>query len=107
MSLAREPSPERTISPKDRAAAALGRAGLDPKNGVAPGPVAVAGYAEPSLVFALGTATDLGDAAEAAGALADGQPALVEHRQEPALVAALKAARTPARRVGEVDGYDY
>jgi 4-amino-4-deoxy-L-arabinose transferase-like glycosyltransferase len=62
-----------------RAAAALGRAGLDPKDGVVPGPVAVAGYAEPSLVFALGTETDLATADEAADALASGQPALVEH----------------------------
>jgi 4-amino-4-deoxy-L-arabinose transferase-like glycosyltransferase len=91
----------------DRAAAALGRAGLDPKDGVVPGPVAVAGYAEPSLVFALGTETDLDDAQGAADAVADGQPALVEVKQEPAFVADLKKAGTPATRMGEVDGYDY
>ena len=90
-----------------RAAVALGQAGLDPKDGVTPGPVAVAGYAEPSLVFALGTETDLDEADDAAAALAEGQPALVEKKQEAALVADLKAAKTPARRMGEVDGYDY
>ncbi|HTK34369.1 MAG TPA: glycosyltransferase family 39 protein [Caulobacteraceae bacterium] len=91
----------------DRAAAALDRAGLDPKAGVVPGPVAVAGYAEPSLVFALGAETDLDTVEGAAQALAGGQPALVERKQEPALIAELKAARTPATRLGEVGGYDY
>ena len=39
-----------------RAATAVRAQGLDPRNGVTPGPVAVAGYAEPSIVFALGIA---------------------------------------------------
>jgi 4-amino-4-deoxy-L-arabinose transferase-like glycosyltransferase len=91
----------------DRADDALGAAGLDPKDGVTPGPVAVAGYAEPSIVFALGAETQLGDADDAADALAEGRPALVERHQEPALAADLAAAKTPARRVGEVAGYDY
>jgi 4-amino-4-deoxy-L-arabinose transferase-like glycosyltransferase len=91
----------------DRTVAALGRAGLDPRNGVTPGPVAVAGYSEPSLVFRLGTETQLGDAATAADALSEGRPAIVEAAQEPALRAALAAEGTRARRVGEVKGYDY
>jgi 4-amino-4-deoxy-L-arabinose transferase-like glycosyltransferase len=42
-----------------RTAAAMERADLLPRQGIADAPVAVAGYAEPSLVFALGTATEL------------------------------------------------
>jgi len=90
-----------------RAGDALAAAGLDPRNGVTPGPVAVAGYSEPSIVFRLGTATELGDAATSANALAQGRPALVERRQEPALRAALAASGAPARKVGEVAGFDY
>jgi 4-amino-4-deoxy-L-arabinose transferase-like glycosyltransferase len=91
----------------ERAAAALRRAGLDPRNGLTPGPVTVAGYAEPSLVFALGTPTQLAGAPEAAQALAEGRPALVEGRQDAALRAALAASGTTAARLGEVSGYDY
>ena len=40
--------------------------------------MAVAGYAEPSLVFALGTATELDGAAEAAQAVVESRPAIVE-----------------------------
>ena len=91
----------------DRAASALARAGLDPRDGATPGPVAVAGYAEPSLVFALGTETVLGDADDAADALAEGRPALVSRKQEAALRTALQAAGTKGESVGDVRGYDY
>ena len=91
----------------ERAAHMLQATGLDPRNGLTPGPVAVAGYAEPSLVFALGTPTALGGGADAAEAVADGQPVLVERRQEPAFRAALARSRTPALAVGEVRGLDY
>ena len=72
-----------------------------------PGPVAVAGYAEPSLVFALGTETELDDGAEAADAVADGQPALVESRQTSAFLAGLTKNRTAAQAAGAVSGFDY
>ena len=69
--------------------------------------MAVAGYAEPSLVFALGTATELDTPQEAAQAIAENRPAVVESRQEAAFHAALKALGVQALLVGEVKGLDY
>ena len=86
---------------------ALTRAGLNPRQGVTPGPVEVAGYAEPSLVFALGTTTDLSDAADAADGIADGRPAIVESREEPAFRKALAAEGLAALPAGTVKGIDY
>ncbi len=90
-----------------RAAKALAAAGASPTEGVTPGPVTVAGYEEPSLVFLLGAETDLGDGADAAAAIAEGRPAIVEGRQERAFRTALKAAGVGARRVGNGAGLDY
>jgi 4-amino-4-deoxy-L-arabinose transferase-like glycosyltransferase len=90
-----------------RAAHALAAAGASPAEGVYPGPVTVAGYEEPSLVFLLGTETELGDAADAADAIADGRPAIVEARQTGAFQAALATDHVSARRVGEGAGLDY
>jgi hypothetical protein len=89
-----------------RAAAALAAAGLDPRAGMAPGPVAVVGYAEPSLDFALGGQTEALSAEEAAMAVATGRPAIVEAREEDAFLTAARA-QGPLRRVGEAVGYDY
>lgn len=86
---------------------AITDAGLNPRQGVTPGPVEVAGYAEPSLVFALGTTTDLGDAQDAAAGIADGRPAIVESREEAAFRQALAAQRLTARPVATVKGVDY
>ncbi len=80
---------------------------LDPRNGVTPGPVVAVGYAEPSLVFALGTSTELDTPEDAADAIADGEPALVEKRQDPAFQAALKVARLAATPVADTRGVDY
>lgn len=85
----------------------LARAQLLPRQGIAPPPIAVAGYAEPSLVFALGTSTDLGDVPEAIEALADQRPAVVEGREQKAFEAALKAQGIKAREIGRVEGLDY
>ncbi len=85
---------------------ALERADLAPRRG-APGPVAVTGYAEPSMVFLLGTTTELTDPEGAAQAVAEGRPAVVEGRQEAAFQAALAAAGQIARPAGVVDGFDY
>jgi 4-amino-4-deoxy-L-arabinose transferase-like glycosyltransferase len=85
---------------------ALERADLAPRGG-APGPVAVTGYAEPSMVFLLGTTTELTDPEGAAQAVAEGRPAVVEGRQEAAFQAALAAAGQTARPAGVVDGFDY
>ena len=90
-----------------RAAKALAAAGASPQQGVIPGPVTVAGYEEPSLVFLLGTGTELGDASAAADAIAEGRPAIVEARQTPAFQAALVADGVKARRAGEGAGLDY
>jgi hypothetical protein len=86
---------------------ALASARLLPRQGIAPSPVAVAGYAEPSLVFALGTPTDLGGVKEAADAIAEHRPAVVEDREGAAFRAALSARGLTARQVGEVRGLDY
>ena len=96
-----------SLWPSARSAALLQHAGLDPRQGLAQGPVAVAGYAEPSLVFALGTETELDDGTDAADALTDGQPALVEAGQAPAFLKALKADRIAAQALGTVRGFDY
>jgi 4-amino-4-deoxy-L-arabinose transferase-like glycosyltransferase len=92
----------------DRAASVLTQGGANPRGGMIPGPVTVAGYAEPSIVFALGAATDLTDhGADAAAAIVDGRPAIVEQSQEAAFQAALKATNTEAGYIGRVEGLDY
>ena len=86
---------------------ALEAARLLPRQGFVAAPVAVAGYAEPSLVFALGTPTDLGDVPEAVAALADERPAVVEGREQAEFEAALKRRGVRAREVGKIEGLDY
>jgi hypothetical protein len=86
---------------------ALSAEGLNPRNGVTPGPVAVAGYAEPSLVFLLGTRTQLEGGPEAAKALADGRPAIVEQRVEPEFRAAAAALGLRPEAAAVVVGQNY
>jgi hypothetical protein len=86
---------------------ALDKARLLPRQGVAEAPVAVAGYAEPSLVFALGTATELDGPAEAAKAVVQNRPAIVEAHEEAAFREALKAYGGTAREVATVSGINY
>jgi hypothetical protein len=69
--------------------------------------VAVTGYSEPSMIFLLGTTTELTDPVGAARAVAQGRPAVVEGRQEKAFRAALAALGQAARPAGVVDGFDY
>jgi 4-amino-4-deoxy-L-arabinose transferase-like glycosyltransferase len=88
-----------------RIAAAIAAAGLDPRGGVTPGPVAVVGYGEPSLDFALGGDTEPLSPEDAAAALRYGRPVIVEARQEDAFLAAARTAN-PVHR-GEAEGYDY
>lgn len=90
-----------------RVETALEAARLLPRQGMADAPVAVAGYAEPSLVFALGTATELEGADEAAQAVAEGRPAVVEAREEAAFRAALARRDARAAPVAVVSGLDY
>jgi 4-amino-4-deoxy-L-arabinose transferase-like glycosyltransferase len=80
---------------------------LLPRQGMAPSPVAVAGYAEPSLVFALGTPTLLGDGVDAAQAIATFRPAVVEAAEEAAFRAALDARGLEVRMVRQVAGLNY
>ena len=91
----------------DRAEHAMEKAELLPRQGKADAPIAVAGYAEPSLVFALGTPTELDGAVEAAQAIAEHRPALVEAREDAAFRTALARARVRARLVDTVSGLDY
>jgi hypothetical protein len=69
--------------------------------------VAVTGYSEPSMIFLLGTTTELTDPVGAAKAVAQGRPAVVEGRQEKAFQAALAALGQTARPAGVVEGFDY
>lgn len=84
----------------------LDAARLSPRAG-APGPVAVTGYAEPSLIFQLGTATELTDGAGAADAVAEGRPAIVEAREEKPFRDALAELGLTARPVAVVEGLNY
>jgi hypothetical protein len=90
-----------------RAARALALVDLSPLEGVTPGPVTVAGYEEPSIVFLLGTNTELGDAKDAATAIAEGRPAIVEGRLDVAFQSELTRQGVKALRVGQGAGLDY
>jgi len=91
----------------ERVADGLARANISPRQGLANGPVAVAGYAEPSLVFALGAETELSTAENAAEAIGEDRPAVVEARQEAAFRRALAADGVGALLAGTVTGLDY
>jgi 4-amino-4-deoxy-L-arabinose transferase-like glycosyltransferase len=90
-----------------RTATALDRVGLAPRSGLITGPVTVAGYAEPSLVFALGTNTILADGAAAATALAQGRPAIVESREQADFDKAMAHNKTRAEKAGSISGLNY
>ena len=90
-----------------RATDVLESEGDTPRGGVVEGPIAVAGYAEPSLVFLLGADTELGDAKTAARAIAQHRPAIVEGRDQAAFAAELAGLGVRARQIGEVSGLDY
>lgn len=86
---------------------ALEEARLLPRQGIAEAPVAVAGYAEPSLVFALGTDTGLEGPAEAAQAVVERRPAIVEQADEAEFRKALAARGGRAIEVAVVKGVNY
>ncbi len=88
---------------------ALVSARLDPRKGIAAGPVATLGYSEPSFVFRMGTATLLcnDDARCAVTALAAGQPVFVESRDARAFLAEAARASVTPHAVTEVKGQDY
>ena len=83
---------------------------IDPRNGVTPGPIAVLGYAEPSLVFLLGTETQLiapVDMDDAADAIGEGRPVAVDLKDEPAFLAQLARQHLTAVAVASVTGVNY
>ncbi|ESQ85554.1 ArnT family glycosyltransferase [Asticcacaulis benevestitus] len=88
---------------------ALVTAHLDPRQGVAPGPVAIIGYAEPSFVFAMGTKTELlnEDAKGAVAALREGRPVFVESKFEKAFQTEAKTAGIVPHAVSQVKGHNY
>jgi len=72
-------------------------------------PVVVAGYAEPSIVFLLGTATKLANGPEAALVLSKLPETLVlvGNREDAAFRAALKKDSISVDSLGQVSGFDY
>lgn len=80
---------------------------VHPVAGRLPGPVAVTGYSQPSIVFLLGSQTELTDGAGAAAAVAEGRPAAVEARDEAAFRTALAGLGASSQVVGEVTGLNY
>ena len=86
---------------------AMAKAQLLPEQGIADAPVTVAGYAEPSLVFALGTPTELAGPEDAAQAIAEHRPAVVEPREAADFRTALSAYPAQAHLVATVKGLDY
>lgn len=88
---------------------ALIAAKLDPREGIAPGPVAVLGYGEQSFVFRMGTKTQIlnDNARGAVAALRDGRPLFVESRAEAAFQAEAKAAGIVPHVVSQVKGFNY
>jgi hypothetical protein len=69
--------------------------------------VALTGYAEPSLIFQLGTTTELTDGAGAADAISEGRPAVVEGREEKPFRAAMAALGLKPRQVATIQGLNY
>jgi 4-amino-4-deoxy-L-arabinose transferase-like glycosyltransferase len=86
---------------------AMEKAQLLPEQGIADAPVTVTGYAEPSLVFALGTPTELAGPEDAAQAISEHRPAIVEQRKEADFEKALSVYRARAHLVATVKGLDY
>jgi 4-amino-4-deoxy-L-arabinose transferase-like glycosyltransferase len=86
---------------------AMEKAQLLPEQGIADAPVTVTGYAEPSLVFALGTPTELAGPEDAAQAISEHRPAVVEQREEADFEKALSLYRAQAHLVASVKGLDY
>lgn len=80
---------------------------LHPRAGQLAGPVAVAGYYEPSVVFLTGTGTELTDAAGAARAVREGRPAVVDRSLDARFREALARDGGDARAVGVIEGRNY
>lgn len=92
--------------PAQGVVAALQREGLDPRNGLARGPVALSGRDSTSLLFALGEQAEPGGLDSAVRALADRRPAIMDGADASGLEAALGRAGVSGERVVVVKGYD-
>lgn len=97
------PSLDRLWLSRD-AAALVAQAAPDNK-----APISAVGYAEPSLVFMLGTKTMLASAPQAAAYIAGGHGALalVEQRDDSAFRHSIEARGWKPQELGEVAGLDY
>lgn len=85
----------------------LNRTGLNPRDGRVPGPVEIAGFNEPSLVFALGTNTGLGNGPDAAEAISEGRPAVVDRKQMKSFLEAMEQRGLKPHPVATFTGKDY
>lgn len=85
----------------------LEEAGIHPRQGRTPGPVAITTFHEPSFVFLTGRDTQLTDAEGAARALAEGRPAIVEARDAAAFRDATARLGVSGRSAGVVEGHNY
>lgn len=85
----------------------LEEAGIHPRQGRTPGPVAITTFHEPSFVFLTGRDTQLTDAEGAARALAEGRPAIVEARDAEAFRDATARLGVSGRSAGVVEGHNY
>lgn len=85
----------------------LEEAGIHPRQGRTPGPVAITTFHEPSFVFLTGRDTQLTDAEGAARALAEGRPAIVEARDAAAFRDATARLGVSGRSAGVVGGHNY
>lgn len=93
------------VSP--RLDAAMTEAGLHPVAGRYRGPVSVVGYDQPSVAFLFAGAAQSAGPQDAARAVLDRRPAVVEERQDPAFRAALARLGGEARAEGRVEGVNY
>ncbi len=93
--------------PSRTAARALASRHMDPRNGVTPGPVAVLGFAEPSIIFLLGTETQLADPDDAADAVKEGRPVFVDASREAEFRTELAKAGLGVQPVTTVTGVNY
>jgi 4-amino-4-deoxy-L-arabinose transferase-like glycosyltransferase len=85
----------------------LDQSGLNPRDGLTPGPVTVVGYGEPSLDFELAGETEIGDVNAAAEAILEGRPVVIDEGDTAAFQRALAAGALKATKMGSVGGLDY
>ena len=93
------------VSP--RLDAAMVEAGLHPVEGRYRGPVAVVGYDQPSVMFLFAGAARSVTPEEAARAILERRPAVIEDREDADFRAALSRLGAEVRAEGQVEGVNY